>query len=57
MFVNGVPDVTIQSDVWWADDFNNPGVLSLDFDFSAGVNTITFYGGENCCEGPQSMRF
>jgi hypothetical protein len=43
--------------MWWAGDWNNEGVFSLNLDFTAGYHDLAFFGAEGCCDGLMDMRF
>ena len=58
MFLDGVAQTFKTNDMWWAGNYGNPSqYLSFSNALTAGNHTLTIYGLEWCCSGPQQAQF
>ncbi len=58
MFLDGVAQTFKTNDMWWAESYGNPSQhLSFSSTLAAGNHTLTIYGLEWCCSGPQQAQF
>lgn len=58
MFLDGVAQTFKTNDMWWAGNYSNPSqYLSFSNALTAGNHTLTIYGLEWCCSGPQQAQF
>jgi len=45
-------------DIWWANDWSNPDVITTAVTLEAGRSyTLSWVGFEGCCAGPTTVRF
>jgi hypothetical protein len=43
--------------LWWGgSNWNHNDVFKIEFDYEAGLHTITIIEHENCCDGPMDVR-
>ncbi|MES2949381.1 MAG: CCXG family PEP-CTERM protein [Pseudomonadota bacterium] len=58
MFLDGVAQTFKTNDMWWDGSYSNPSqYLSFSSTLAAGNHTLTIYGLEWCCSGPQQAQF
>lgn len=58
MFLDGVAQTFRTTDMWWNGDYYNATqFLSFSNTLAAGNHTLTIYGLEWCCSGPQQAQF
>ena len=58
MFLDGVAQTFKTNDMWWAGNYGNPSqYLTFSNALTAGNHTLTIYGLEWCCSGPQQAQF
>ena len=58
MFLNGAAKTYNTNDMWWAGSYANPSqYLSFSSVLAVGNYTLTIYGLEWCCSGPQQAQF
>lgn len=58
IFLDGVAQSFKTNDMWWAGSYSNPSqYLGFSNTLTAGNHTLTIYGLEWCCSGPQQAQF
>ena len=58
LFVDGNLIVDRTDDLWWARNWKNSDVFSLDtFDFTQGQHNIDLFFAEKCCDGLSTVQF
>lgn len=57
VFVDGVSKAFSTNDLYWAGDWSNGSILSINTTLPAGAHRIVLYGIENCCDGAQAGRW
>jgi len=58
LFVDGNLIVDRTDDLWWARNWKNSDVFSLDtFDFTQGQHNIDLFFAEKCCDGLSTIQF
>lgn len=58
MFLNGASKTFKTNDMWWNGNYSNPSqFLSFSSVLAVGNYTLTIYGLEYCCSGPQQAQF
>lgn len=58
MFLNGSEETFKKNDMWWGGSYSNPTqYLSFSKVLAVGNYSLTIYGLEYCCSGPQQAQF
>lgn len=58
LFLDGVAQTFNTHDMWWSGSYSNPDqYLGFSNTLTAGNHTLTVYGLEWCCSGPQQAQF
>ncbi|MEO7106196.1 MAG: CCXG family PEP-CTERM protein [Rhodoferax sp.] len=58
IFLDGVAQAFNTHDMWWAGSYSNASqFLGFSGNLAAGNHTLTIYGLEYCCSGPQQAQF
>ncbi len=58
LFLDGVAQTFKTNDMWWDGNYSNPAqFLSFSSVLAVGNHTLTIYGLEWCCSGPQQAQF